>query len=614
MLGMCDSQLSNSSTGLRSIFISAWFVAATCGCVPQGGFKSFSSGSSASYRLAPPGLGSARAGEFSPMGGLSESARGDDTYTVTDSYYGGTLRTYTCADGYSIVSGSEITTSGALECVPGISGATITYGACSGDYFLVAVCAKTTTSVLNAIDTTTLQRRALANKVVSTTSILIPSGQFSCIPAISGNDVSTGGCGVPSGETGYSLTAISAPVADTKVITDSHAGYDGVNFRTVTCPSGYRVFSATEITGSGGMRCIPTIVGDKVYYGACSPSSAHGNYNLTAVCGLVAGTPSHARPVLGTVSASVFGSPSSPVPTPAPAPAALGCQPVRKYTYTLASDQSLSCTPGNSYLNVFDVSVPDTGRVLARATLNVVGYGDSSLGVHGWTAQTKIGDPDFSHAINFGVGEDVCPGESLSKRLLAYGNLTSTSSRIQISAAAYRSQACQNGTVRIAAGSTLEVWVEDSATHCMGKDIAATSYFRTIWGLYGSGANVPTYLTTNLTALATTSLTTTAPSTLRIMAQSEVSPSSTSNACGNRYQTAGAFISLNGTYVADETAGYAPSEGMSHVLLSPEYVISTSSGTHTATVSSAVNQTVQVGAQAGATFSGDSIIAIVIER
>jgi hypothetical protein len=266
-------------------------------------------------------------------------------------------------------------------------------------------------------------------------------------------------------------------------------------------------------------------------------------------------------------------------------------------------------------VSIFDQVVPDQGRALARVTFSLAGAGPSTLGVHGWSAQTSIGDPAFAGAISYGVGEDLCPGEVLSKRWLMFGNLGAGKDRIRVDAAQYRSSACNNGVVAVKAGSTLEVWVEDPLPACQGKDIRAASYFQKIFASAGPGANQPVTLGTNLTPMVSLSLTTERSARHRVLGQSEVSPASTSNACGNRTETAVAFLSTNGAYTASERAGYPTSGGQTHVLLGPEHVAEMQPpGTYTFGIAAAVDQVAQVGALAGTTVSGDTVVAVVVER
>lgn len=265
---------------------------------------------------------------------------------------------------------------------------------------------------------------------------------------------------------------------------------------------------------------------------------------------------------------------------------------------------------------VFDQTIPDRGRALVRANYIIKGTGSTSGIVHGWSAQVdSMGDAQFAGMINFGVGEDSCPGEVLTKRALYFGNLTDSGSRVALNAYSYRSSSCENGAITIGSGSTLEVWVEDSNPACVGKDVVAYSYFKQNWAINGSGSSNPIGLDTNLTTLLSTQFESPGMGTLKVYGQTEVSPSSTANQCGNRYQTAAGFVGLDGSWQTGDTQGYAPSGGMSHVLLSPQAQMAVSSKRMISiSLGAAVNQAEHVGAPTGGTYSGDTILGIVFER
>jgi hypothetical protein len=263
---------------------------------------------------------------------------------------------------------------------------------------------------------------------------------------------------------------------------------------------------------------------------------------------------------------------------------------------------------------VFSVAVPDEGRALVRVSLNLAGAGDASLGVHGWSGHIDAGDPSFDRIINFGAGEDLCPGEQLTRRMLGYGKLTAAEHQVSLEMYQYRSTACANGVVTILPTSTMTVWVEDPSDACAGHGIVATSYFRTIWDALGAGANMPIAMTTSFTDILSTSIDATSAGTLHVMSQVEMSPSATSNQCGNRFETGVAALTSGGSYVATETGGYPQSGGQTHLLLAPELVQSGAAvGVHTFGVAAAVNQAAQTGAPVGTTSSGDTVLAIVVE-
>lgn len=289
-----------------------------------------------------------------------------------------------------------------------------------------------------------------------------------------------------------------------------------------------------------------------------------------------------------------------------------GCAAVSVHTFTLGKSIGLSCVPGGSPADVFDVSVPATGRALVSLELDLVGVGPASAGVHGWSASVQAGDPSFDRIINFGAGEDLCPGETLTRKLLAYGKLTATHDRVQVPMYQYRDTACIDGVVTIADTSTLTVWVEDPAEACAESGIVARSYFREVWDVHGSGADMPISMTTTFNDVLSAPFVVPANADLRVLSQLEMSPSSTLNVCGDRFQTGVAAITHEGSYLAVEELGYPQSGGQTHLLLAPElFMPGAPPGPVEYGIAAAVNQTQQVGAPVGATFSGDTVLGIV---
>lgn len=312
-----------------------------------------------------------------------------------------------------------------------------------------------------------------------------------------------------------------------------------------------------------------------------------------------------------TASSSVGGGASS---SSASTGGAGGCAPVRRYDYALPLTVALDCVPGNAPKTVFSVAVPDVGRALVRVSLDLAGAGDASLGVHGWSGHIDAGDLSFDRIINFGAGEDLCPGEQLTRRMLGYGKLTGAQHQVSFEMYQYRSTACANGVVTVLPTSTMTVWVEDPSDACAGRGIVATSYFRTIWDALGAGANMPIALTTSFTDVLSSSIDATSAGALHVMSQLEISPSATSNQCGNRFETGIAALTSGGSYVVTETGGYPQSGGQTHLLLAPELLLPGAPiGVHTFGIAAAVNQAAQAGAPVGTTSSGDTVLAIVVE-
>jgi hypothetical protein len=291
------------------------------------------------------------------------------------------------------------------------------------------------------------------------------------------------------------------------------------------------------------------------------------------------------------------------------------CRPVRHLTYPIAVDTPLNCKPPGADVVVFTKAIPERGRALARLTLELKGVGPTTYGVHGWSGYGTVGDLSYPRKMTWGAGEDLCPGEAMQKSLFAFGALTDSVDTISFSMHSYRSAACQNGVVTVSAGSKVDVWVEDPQEHCRDRDIVFRSYFQSVWDADGAGANKPVAMTTDPTVMVDATITTTTTAPLRVLAQTEISPSATLNRCGDRFETGFLHLSSSAGYSAVTRAGFAPSEGMTHVLIAPEVVIAAQPpGSVTFKVAPGVDQTIRVGALAGATFSGDTFLVLISER
>lgn len=411
------------------------------------------------------------------LSSTASNASTTDTYVYTSSFQStGAAQTYTCTDGYSIVSATSTATSGASSCLTYVNGASVTYGGCSGSYFLQVVCAKTVTNVFTSTNTSS-QTDPMPNLVLSATDIEVPSGRLSCIPGISGKLVTHGGCGLEPGQTGYRFMAISAPVVDTKVFRDSYAGFDGVTARVMTCPSGYSAVSATEISTSGALQCIPMISDNKVYYSACDPTT-HGNYHLTAVCAKITGS--------GISTAS---------PTSETYKMANTCKPPRHYRFSVQPGQEVHLKCGaDAPTSILRAQIKDRGRTLARG---VMVMGNKTSAIPFWNSYILVGNPKVA----YGVGDDICPqASSEEKTVMGYGDLIGedpvTKAPINEPSAfvdwkGYAgAEVCppgSDGGIVVYSGSYLDVWVEDPSEGCVGKDVGLVSSYDT----YTSATNTP---------------------------------------------------------------------------------------------------------------------------
>ena len=296
---------------------------------------------------------------------------------------------------------------------------------------------------------------------------------------------------------------------------------------------------------------------------------------------------------------------------------AASCQPVRKYSYTLASDVALSCSPNS--VTVFRISVPDRGRFLARANLRVRGTGTVPELVHGWSARwSSLGDPGFSSKIGYAAGEDLCAGETRSKDMLGYGKLDAANHSVSLAVHAYRSTNCENKAVTIGAGSSLDLWVEDSSPSCEGRDIAAFSYFNRQAAKHGDEDSHPVSIGASPGSIIQGSIELTAPArSLQIIGQTEMSPASTQNTCGWRYNSGLAWLHVNGSSVAGgyRADTYPPSDGMTHLLLTPSVAVTPAApGLYRFGIAASVSQIEQQPVPVGTHISGDSIVAAIALR
>lgn len=290
------------------------------------------------------------------------------------------------------------------------------------------------------------------------------------------------------------------------------------------------------------------------------------------------------------------------------------CLPVRHYSFTLGADRALACVPHAVPIEIIRATIPDTGLAVARLRLMLRGMGPRPVGVHGWGGDGDVGDAGGARRISWGAGEGVCPSEAVAETVLAYGELTAADHEVGFSLRQYRSSGCVDGTIGVGAASTLDVWVEDPTPHCRGRDIVAASYFQGVWDTYGAGSDRPLSLTTDPTVMIAAMLNLEASSHVTILAQTEISPAATSNACGARNETG--FLVLygpdGGTEVVRDT--FAPSGGMSHVLIPLTVFRVLPAGSHRFRVAAGVDQVIRIGALAGATFSGDTLLFLIAQR
>ena len=240
------------------------------------------------------------------------------------------------------------------------------------------------------------------------------------------------------------------------------------------------------------------------------------------------------------------------------------CQPPRHYQYSSPTGYSLQCTP--SQIPIFSVTVPDTGRAIARATIAVENWSDHA---YYWAASVHVGSPIYANA----VGDDICTrsygsAANQNKSILGYGTLTAGNQTITVNA--YQgSYDCSNGAMTTFSGNTLDVWVEDNDPSCVGKDIMVKDYYADYgWtNLY----QWQTYMTTMH------QIQTTVPAgrtSALLLSSVEGTPNPNPNTqCGSEVPTLTTQHIFNGTSLGvheQATPGYP---GMSHGVLALESTI-----------------------------------------
>jgi hypothetical protein len=325
------------------------------------------------------------------------------------------------------------------------------------------------------------------------------------------------------------------------------------------------------------------------------------------------------RPLYSTTALvfGIIGAVAAPAIVPINPAAAADCRPVRYYSYALPADVALACSPVATM--AFDIVVPDRGRFLVRADLRLRGTGTVGEQVHGWSARwASLGDPAFPSRIAHAAGEDICTGETRDKGMLGFGRLEAARNRVALTLNAYRSEACENAAVTVAAGSSLTLWVEDPDPRCQGRDIAAFSYFDRQAATHGDVGDRPAALDASPRTVIDGSIVLTEPAQrLAFLGQTEISPPVTANSCSQRPETGAAWLYVNGAAIAGSywSDSYPPSAGMTHLLLTPASVLTPARpGLYRFGLAAAVNQIGPQPAIIGTRVSGDSIVAGIVFR
>ena len=240
------------------------------------------------------------------------------------------------------------------------------------------------------------------------------------------------------------------------------------------------------------------------------------------------------------------------------------CKPPRYYSYTIAPGQekAFACSP--NYKDIFNVSIPDTGYAIGRATLMF--RNNNSNQVYYWGASVIVG----SGEISYGQGDDVCPNTSTPvKRILGYGLLTPSNSITKV-IGTQGSSPCVDDQVTVFSGGILEVWVEDPDPSCAKKDIYMVSTYKTI-GIQKY------YWTTSMTQIASLNVLGTPERTrMLVLSAVEGSPEQNPNTtCGSESATLVAQVVTNLQGAIDTQIDTIPaSQGMGHLVLSPQALVS----------------------------------------
>lgn len=276
------------------------------------------------------------------------------------------------------------------------------------------------------------------------------------------------------------------------------------------------------------------------------------------------------------------------------------CQPVRRYVHTLAAPVSLSCT-ADAAKDVFNVVIPDQGYALARVVSDVQS-GPGGL-IHFWNFAILVGQPE----LGFGIGDDVCPGtRATGKANMGSGVLTTAQNRVQVRA--YQgSTTCIDGQLSIPAGARLDVWVEDPAPACRGRDITVDSYY------VESGFpehQVPYYWSTSMKTVHQREIVVAgAAETVELLSVVEGTPPANPNTtCGTEAGTLAVETLLDGAITDQRIQAIPASGGMGHLVMSTSSRHTLAPGTHD--VQMRLGKNVGAAVQTGG-CCGDAMLGIV---
>lgn len=150
---------------------------------------------------------------------------------------------------------------------------------------------------------------------------------------------------------------------------------------------------------------------------------------------------------------------------------AASCRPPRHYHFELPRGDGIRLSCKTSGTAIFNVTINDAGRAVARAVLPFANTSPTAIYYH--STQIDVGAP----IIAYGSGADVCPRSRALRavHILGFGTISSGKNRVQVRS--HQGAApCVDGQMRVTAGAVLDVWVEDDAPHCVGRNILVTSH------------------------------------------------------------------------------------------------------------------------------------------
>jgi hypothetical protein len=231
-------------------------------------------------------------------------------------------------------------------------------------------------------------------------------------------------------------------------------------------------------------------------------------------------------------------------------------------------------------VTLFDEGLGVEGFALARLSLDIqhVAPGGATT-VHFWSAAVAVGDPAHPDAVDWGLGDDVCPYQINKGRTnLGYGWLGAGNDRVRVTAV-QGSTGCTNGALMVLPGAELEVWIEDGRPECQKQRVAIGSWYRE------AGVSDLYEWTTSPTPIVSTELSLVEPSRLSIFSVVEGSPHDNPNdACGAEASTLTMGTKLDGAWVGFSRDTVPASGGMGHVVLSTSTERDVAPGLHTATL------------------------------